>query len=159
MATRTPEQKTRMAEKQRERYANPEYRAHQIEYERKRLAEDPERRARQRELSRQRWGNPEYRATQTEKKRERRYGLTPEQYAAMLEAQGGLCAICRGKGGIKGFMVDHCHETGVVRGLLCPSCNAGMGMLGDTPAGLMRAVKYLREARKRQQLPLLETED
>lgn len=103
---------------------------------------------------------PEGRARQTDRQRahqhKHRYGLTPEQHAAMIEAQGGLCSICRGKGGQRGLVVDHCHETGVVRGLLCSECNIGIGKLGDSPARLTAAAKYIRDARKRQQLPLLE---
>ena len=126
----------------------PEQNARNNEYHRKRWAEDSEYRERRQA--------PEYRARQAEFRRNRKYGLTPEQHVAMFEAQGGLCAICRGEGGKKGLAVDHCHDTGVVRGLLCGECNIGIGKLGDTPEGLMRALKYLREARKRQQLSLFE---
>lgn len=56
----------------------------------------------------------------------RKYGLTPEQYDAMLAAQGGHCAICPATepgGAGKMFHVDHDHRTGRVRGLLCHACN------------------------------------
>lgn len=74
-----------------------------------------------------------------------RYGITLAEYEARLAAQGGRCACCgteepRGAGS---FRVDHDHETGVVRGLLCNPCNAGLGLLGDSPAALMRALRYL----------------
>ncbi len=152
---RTPEQKARLAEQHRKRYAgDPEYRARRSEIQRKRYAEDTEYRARHLEANRKRREDPEYRARQAEYSRKREYGLMPGQYTAMLDSQGRLCAICRKSGDKRGLAVDHCHETGAVRGLLCSECNIGMGKLGDTPEGLMRAVRYLREARKRQQLPL-----
>lgn len=63
----------------------------------------------------------------------KQYGLTLHDYYWMVEEQLGRCAICfkpppRGKR----LVVDHCHTTGKVRGLLCGRCNAGLGMLGDT---------------------------
>lgn len=83
-----------------------------------------------------------------------RFGITPEQYTQMLEAQGGVCAICcqpeRGRaknGRIKKLAVDHDHETGAVRGLLCANCNKGIGNLGDDPERLMAAAAYLIAAR------------
>lgn len=74
------------------------------------------------------------------------FGLTPEQYAAMLADQGGVCAICQRpctskKSGT--LHVDHCHATGLVRGLLCHRCNAGLGMFQDDPQRLQDAVAYL----------------
>ena len=81
-----------------------------------------------------------------------RYGMTPPEYEAMLEAQGGLCAICEQpetskRGGVvRRLAVDHCHETGEVRGLLCNNCNRALGMFGDSPATLAGAIAYL-EAR------------
>lgn len=76
------------------------------------------------------------------------YGLSLEQYDAILESQGGVCMICSGT--TKGrLMVDHCHETGAVRGLLCSGCNTALGLFGDNEAGLLRAVGYLRSAESR----------
>lgn len=77
------------------------------------------------------------------------FGLTPQRYAQILDEQGGSCAICRrtephGNGTI--FGVDHCHATGMVRGLLCTSCNTGIGNLGDSIEMLERALDYLRNA-------------
>ena len=70
----------------------------------------------------------------------RRYGLTREQWEAMLVAQGGLCAIC---GGPPPLDVDHSHETGKVRGLLCRSCNRGLGMLKDNAEICAKAAAYV----------------
>lgn len=82
-----------------------------------------------------------------------RFGLSVEDYNKILEGQGGVCAICGSKyangrnsksGKNKFFSVDHCHTTGKIRGLLCSSCNRGLGLLGDTEIDLEKALKYLR---------------
>ncbi len=76
-----------------------------------------------------------------------RYGITQEEYDVRLEAQGGACAICRkaepGGNGNTSFHVDHNHETGEVRGLLCAACNSGLGHLGDDIDRLRAALAYL----------------
>lgn len=80
------------------------------------------------------------------KKRNRRsilntYGLTEDQYQAMLTAQDGRCLICLRRMSLPA--IDHCHTTGVVRGLLCRGCNAALGHFHDDPVVLTRAVEYL----------------
>lgn len=75
-----------------------------------------------------------------------KYSLTEQAYSEMLEAQQGACAICgttEPTGKWKVFAVDHCHDTGEVRGLLCNECNRGMGLLGDDPDRLRQAADYL----------------
>lgn len=86
----------------------------------------------------------------------RRYGITVERYDELLAAQGGACAICKKthtRHGSRGtpipLVVDHCHETGAIRGLLCHTCNRGIGYLGDTLEGLLRARSYLTSSRPR----------
>lgn len=69
------------------------------------------------------------------------YGLTMAQYEAMLAEQDGRCLICRKV--MAPPAVDHDHETGEVRGLLCRQCNTAIGLLGDDPAMLVRATEYL----------------
>lgn len=72
-----------------------------------------------------------------------KYDLLPEQYDAMVAAQGGRCAICRK---IPSRMhVDHDHTTGEVRGLLCGPCNQGIGLLRDSPKLLRAAIRYLKK--------------
>lgn len=75
---------------------------------------------------------------------EKMYGLTPEGYEQLLLEQGGLCAICRQPPVERRLAVDHCHRTGVVRGLLCHGCNLCLGRLNDDPALFRRAAEYLR---------------
>ena len=77
------------------------------------------------------------------------YGLTLEDYNIMLEGQDHKCKICgiEEKHSSKArFHVDHCHETGMVRGLLCSKCNTGLGMFRDNSEFLREAAKYLEEA-------------
>lgn len=70
---------------------------------------------------------------------QRLYGITEAEYEAMWLWQGGVCAIClqpekardHRSGKLRELSVDHDHETGVVRGLLCHNCNKALGLLGD----------------------------
>jgi hypothetical protein len=77
---------------------------------------------------------------------EREYGLTQPQYEAMLDTQGNGCAICgrAPEGSYPGMLhVDHCHETGQIRGLLCQVCNLSLGKFQHDPALFRRVVEYL----------------
>lgn len=74
----------------------------------------------------------------------RRYGITMAEYLVMHEAQSGRCAICGKPENGKRLAVDHDHETGEVRGLLCQNCNRGLGLFVDNPELLERASAYLR---------------
>lgn len=73
------------------------------------------------------------------------FGLTVQQYDEMLVEQGGRCALCGSDfpGGRGRFVVDHCHDTGKIRGLLCNLCNVGLGALRDSPQLLQKAIHYL----------------
>lgn len=74
----------------------------------------------------------------------RQHGLTVEGYFALLEKQGGGCGICNGGTNGRGiFHVDHDHETGVVRGLLCAKCNILLGHANDDTKLLRSAISYL----------------
>ena len=72
----------------------------------------------------------------------RGYGISIEEYDRMKKEQGSKCAIC-GRGGH--LYVDHNHNTGEVRGLLCNSCNSAIGQLQDSPAVVTKALRYLTE--------------
>jgi len=76
--------------------------------------------------------------------RQRLYGITPEQYAALLASQDGRCAICRtDTPNGKGWHVDHDPATKRIRGVLCGGCNNGLGNFRDNPARLRCAADYL----------------
>jgi hypothetical protein len=76
----------------------------------------------------------------------RRYGITLDQYERLLAAQGGHCVFCsltREPNGYR-LAVDHDKVTRRVRGILCRRHNSALGSLGDTEAGICRALEYLR---------------
>lgn len=73
------------------------------------------------------------------------YGLTTEQFEDMRKAQSDCCAICGERIAGKNCHVDHCHQTGIVRGLLCSLCNLGIGMFKDDPTRLSSAIAYLQQ--------------
>lgn len=84
------------------------------------------------------------RATINRRRSAYRYGLTLDEYDALLN--GAVCAICRTASCSTGkrLAVDHCHVTGKVRGVLCNNCNRAIGLLGDNPDALLAAAAYLR---------------
>ena len=73
--------------------------------------------------------------------------MTLEDYDRLLAEQEGVCAVCQGPhvGSGGRFHVDHDHETGVVRGLLCGPCNTGLGQFKDSSLVLSQAMNYLRK--------------
>jgi hypothetical protein len=74
----------------------------------------------------------------------RTFGLTPEELQTLIASQGGVCAICDDG---KPEHIDHDHETGRIRGVLCGPCNMGLGLFKDDPRRLEAAVDYLHRAR------------
>jgi len=75
-----------------------------------------------------------------------RYGLDEAEFSDILARQGGVCAICRLTAPSH---LDHCHESGRVRGVLCVPCNNGLGLFRDDPDRLESAARYLRRASER----------
>lgn len=83
----------------------------------------------------------------------RSYGVSPEWYDVKLAEQGGVCAICKlpesyrdgWSGDIKLLSIDHDHDTGNVRGLLCQKCNVALGNMGDDPERVRNLARYLVE--------------
>lgn len=74
----------------------------------------------------------------------RSFGITLDTYNTMLENQNGVCAICKRKDtSFDSLAVDHDHDTGQVRGLLCHLCNRALGLFKDNKANLEQAVRYL----------------
>jgi hypothetical protein len=77
----------------------------------------------------------------------RTFGLTADDVDALIERQGGQCAICgRTPSRLASWHVDHCHETGVVRGILCIDCNQGIGKFHEDPSRLRAAADYLESS-------------
>lgn len=82
----------------------------------------------------------------------KRYGITLDEYNTMLANQNGVCAICeqpekrvdKRVNRVSYLAVDHCHETGKVRGLLCHTCNAMLGQSGDSIERLQQGIDYLK---------------
>lgn len=81
----------------------------------------------------------------------RTYGLTVEQFEALLLSQDGRCAICENEiePDDPRTHVDHCHETGAVRGILCHWCNVGIGSLREDLLILSNAIKYLNNHKEK----------
>lgn len=123
-----------------------------------RIKNDPERLAAQRESHRRskaKWMSKDRSRRLQYATRYRRVTgikITWDEMAAMLEAQGGRCAICErliayepGDGTVKNAHLDHCHTNGRVRGWLCSPCNRALGMLGDNADTLRRAADYIEQ--------------
>jgi len=79
------------------------------------------------------------------------FGLTPDQYQAMVDAQGGVCAICgcpevtMRAGLLKTLAVDHCHRSGKIRSLLCERCNTVLGKCNDDVELVEKILAYLKQ--------------
>ncbi len=89
-------------------------------------------------------------------RRLRRRGATQKMYDELYEAQHGCCALCNEpEEKFSWLCIDHDHETGKIRGLLCPNCNRGLGLLQDSPQLLQKAVAYVT-AHKPEKVEVLE---
>lgn len=80
----------------------------------------------------------------------KKHGITPVEYQRLLSLQGHRCGICgtdtpRGHGA---FHVDHDHATGVIRGLLCHSCNVGLGHLRDNVEAMANGIAWLQRGKR-----------
>lgn len=78
-------------------------------------------------------------------RRKARYGVTPSQYDKLLQFQNYKCAICERTETKRPMVVDHCHKTGKIRGLLCDGCNIILGRFNDDEEIFKKAIAYLRE--------------
>jgi len=76
-----------------------------------------------------------------------RYGMTLVDYNEMLVGQDSRCKIFNLES--SGLVVDHCHNSGEIRGLLCPNCNKGLGLFKDSPERMERAAQYLIETKSK----------
>lgn len=78
------------------------------------------------------------------------YGIDQEDYNNLLISQNNSCAICGKDKNPNGraLSVDHCHTTGIIRGILCADCNSGIGYFKDSIQALEKAIEYLRNTKK-----------
>jgi hypothetical protein len=74
-----------------------------------------------------------------------KYGITSEEYETLVFKQNNLCAICDKPNNEQRLDIDHNHETGKVRGLLCHQCNLAIGCFKDNIEFMKKAIKYLRK--------------
>ena len=87
--------------------------------------------------------NPEQKKKTNRRKHLREsYNMSIADYQELYDLQSGLCAICNLE--LK-LYVDHCHNTGKIRGLLCNKCNSGIGFLQDDPKIIAKALSYVGE--------------
>lgn len=94
-------------------------------------------------------GTPAVRAARRRRNKIRRkYRIAYEEYVILVEAQDGRCMLCQERPD-RPLVVDHCHTTGTVRGLLCGPCNFGLGFFRDNPEVLARAARYVRKYNRR----------
>jgi len=163
---RTPEQKARINELQRERRANltPEQKARESE-----LRNQPEKKARKAELDRERRANRTPEQVSADKAREKEYKkdyysdpINKERMKLLMAESdhlrkygvglqetkykyGTICNCCGTDcKSTQPLVTDHCHDTDDIRGRICSEYNLGIGLCGDTVEGLERAIKYLR---------------
>ncbi len=108
-------------------------RACALEYSRR-----PEQKKKRSELAAYRWRNGKIR----DDRYQELYGITAKDYYRMLFEQGEVCKIC-GQSSHKALAVDHNHDTGQIRGLLCKDCNTGLGLFKDSMALIEKAAAYL----------------
>lgn len=90
--------------------------------------------------ARKRFSNPENRQKENHRQRLWKYGLTQEQYTKMMKDCNSSCEIC---GSMDELVIDHCHDSNKVRGILCWSCNVALGHFKDSLNKIKKAVKYL----------------
>ena len=99
-------------------------------------------------LAQEKWRkNPKNKRAELSSRYKAQYGITLDIYEEMLEKQNGKCYICGNEANYNGkpLYVDHCHDSGKVRKLLCQHCNTGLGMFRDNPELLIKAADYVKE--------------
>lgn len=95
------------------------------------------------------YGSDEYKEHHRDLRMQRKYGITLDDYYDIIESQDNQCAICGTSISDLDHTahLDHCHDTGKVRGVLCRRCNTGIGMLNDDADLLTKAAEYLNNLR------------
>lgn len=76
-----------------------------------------------------------------------RYGITKDEFYVMLESQGNKCKICKREADTyRRLTIDHDHNTGKIRGILCGQCNSGLGLFKDDVYIMKEAIRYIKES-------------
>lgn len=88
---------------------------------------------------------PDVQRKQRERHYQKAYGVSSEQVDQWVRDQR-CCSICEVSFEVVRFVIDHDHNTGLIRGLLCDKCNTGLGLLRDDPGLLRRAIRYLEKS-------------
>lgn len=93
------------------------------------------------------WKSDAGKTSSANSKLKARFGLSLDDYDKMLEDQQGQCLVCGATESYLGhrLAIDHCHTTGKIRGLLCKSCNVGLGNFRDSVELLTNAISYIKE--------------
>lgn len=76
----------------------------------------------------------------------RRYGISDTEARDLLATSA--CELCGEAAGARSLHVDHCHDSGEIRGVLCHACNTGLGLFRDDPVLLSKAISYIHNSRK-----------
>lgn len=106
---------------------------------------DPEKlKTKSREAGRRYRAKPQFKSMERVRQLRYHYGISADEVARMMKEQGGKCKICLSTPSDT-LVVDHCHESLIVRGLLCRKCNAAIGFMNDDIKLVRRAVAYLEE--------------
>jgi hypothetical protein len=172
-----PEKAEKMREASRKSWAKPENNAKGRARNKKWKQENPERVSEyskewkeknvehikdyNKKHAKERWQDPEFRSMSRERQLKNRYNLSLSEFNEMWLSQGGRCCVCEVEMQPAGVtddsvVVDHNHDTGEVRGLLCRLCNRGLGVFKDNPYFLHKAALYLEERGDYSQLNTLE---
>lgn len=152
----------------RKREANIECRRKESRDRYQKIKADPEKLSNLRKRNLSWWNKPENNTRMKERRKalkahiseiernshiKRTYGLSKEDFMSIISSQGNSCGICRIPFSVMSFIkegrkirtaVDHDHDTGKVRGILCATCNLGIGFFGDNEEHLQMAIDYLR---------------
>ncbi len=136
----------------REYRKTEKYRAYRAEYIKRKAFIDARNKTERKQYMKAYSVTPSARIAQVHYRLKRKYGITLKVWQKMLDDQNQACLICRVKFDLQARRidpcVDHCHSTGLVRGLICRLCNLGLGNFRDSPEALRRAADYIESQRE-----------
>lgn len=133
------------------KYRTEEERQAAIKASKKKYADKPEVKARQVAYYKKARNNPAFLENEKNVRLLKNYGITFQQFYELIGSQNGLCALCKIKLGPEiqnaatAPVVDHCHKTGKVRGILHRKCNSALGIIGDSLDAAKNLIAYLEQ--------------